>query len=86
VEVPRSADPSRTCDYGNLLYACCRSSAAKQDILALDPTREAFGSHLEVLQDGSIHAPTPEGQDLIDLLHLEKDPAPRVRRFYLEVL
>ncbi len=84
--VPRSVAPSRVCDYENLLYACRRCNAAKQDILALDPTEQAFGLHLQVLQDGSIQALTPKGQDLIDLLHLDEDPARQVRRFYLEVL
>lgn len=85
--VPQSVDPVRICDYDNLVYACTRCNAAKQDVdSVLDPTRTALGEHIRSGNDGVIQALTPEGQDMIDLLHLDKAPALAVRKDILDLL
>lgn len=84
--VPQSIDASRVCDYSNLVYACTRCNSARQDAGILDPTATALGGHLQVAEDGAIRALTVEGQDLIDLLHLDRPPAVEVRRYHLQLL
>src|SRR5262249_9451801 len=83
---PQSAAPARIGDYDNLAYACTRCNTARQDEPVLDPTQVAFGAHLRFSADGAIHALSPEGQDLIDLLHLDSAGALRVRRKVLRIL
>ncbi len=84
--VPQSKDRNLICEYGNLVYACNRCNAARQDAPVPDPTRTALGTLLQVHDDGTISAVTPEGQDLIDLLHLDKAAALAVRQRVLRVL
>src|ERR1700744_58368 len=42
------------CDYTNLVYACNRCNAWKQDAMLLDPCTSAFAEHLVVDEDGTI--------------------------------
>ncbi len=84
--IPQVLDRSIVCSYGKLVYACTRCNSAKQDVMILDPTAIAIGHHLKMAADGSIKALTAEGQDVIDLLHLDKAPALVVRRHYLRIL
>jgi hypothetical protein len=65
--------PQLVCDYDNLVYACCRGNSVKTDAAAiLDPCRDAFGDHLEVLANGRIHDLTPEGRELIRICRLDE--------------
>src|ERR1700704_2724443 len=84
--VPRAEDDTLACVYDNLVYACLRCNSAKQDVKLINPTAMAFGEHLRVEADGAITALTVEGQDVIDLLHLDKRPAVDVRAEYLRRL
>ena len=85
--VPVVLDPDRERDYGNLIYACTRCNAVKQALIALlDPTVVAFGDHVRVVASGAIEALTPQGQQLIDLFHLDRPPAREVREEYLLLL
>jgi hypothetical protein len=84
--VPQVEDDTLLCQYGNLVYACLWCNSAKQDVKLIDPTATAFGQHIRVEADGTITALTVEGQDLIDLLHLDKHPAVAVRAEYLRLL
>jgi hypothetical protein len=84
--VPQVEDGTLICAYGNLVYACLRCNSAKQDVKLIDPTTTAFGQHLRIEANGAITALTVEGQDLIDLLHLDKPPAVDVRAEYLRRL
>jgi hypothetical protein len=52
----------------------------------LDPTQVAFGSHLRLGTGAELIGVTPEGWDLIDLLHLNKNPALKVRQHFLRLL
>ncbi len=84
--VPRNEDPSRICDYENLVYACTRCNSLKRQVLLLDPTASALNGHLLVAEDGGIRALSREGELLIRLLHLNEDPALGVRRYHLAIL
>jgi hypothetical protein len=89
---PQSEVPQRVCDYTNLVYACMRCNSFKHDIRLIDPTAVAFSKHLWVDQDGLVRAvevsgkPSREGKRIIQLLHLNEDPALGERRYRLEVL
>lgn len=84
--IPQVSAPDRVSDSENMVYACRACNSAKQDIKVLDPTTSPLGQHLQVRDDGSIHALTVEGQDLIDRLGLDHEPAVRVRRHYLDLI
>jgi hypothetical protein len=84
--VPQVEDSTLIGAYDNLVYACLRCNSAKQDVSVIDPTVTAFGQHLRIEADGSITALTTEGQDLIELLHLNMRPAVGVRVEYLRRL
>lgn len=85
--VSKVIDPSRECDYENLVYACVRCNSFKQTkILFLDPARVAFSEHFRVKDDGHIEGLSQEARDLIDFLHLDESPAIDVRQEVLRVL
>jgi hypothetical protein len=63
-----------------------RCNSSKQDVEVLDPTASPLAEHLRIEDDGSIHALSLDGQDLIDLLGLDRESRARVRRFYLDLV
>jgi hypothetical protein len=84
---PKLLSPERESEYTNLVYACTRCNSLKRAELALlDPMIVGFGRHLRINGDGSIVALSPQGQQLIDLLHLDVSPANEVREEYLLLL
>lgn len=79
--------PQLVCDYDNLIYACCRCNSVKTDAAAiLDPCRDAFGDHLEVLANGCIHDLTPPGRELIRICRLDEPLLTESRRRLLDLL
>ena len=84
--VPQSADATLLCDYANLLYACTRCNSARRDEPLLDPTAVALGNHVRPGEDGMLIGMTAEGLDLIDILHLNENPALKVRHKYSRIL
>lgn len=68
--VPQSEDPSLTCVYSNLVYACVRCNSARQDVTVIDPTVVGMGGHLAVGSDGVVRGLTEDGEFLVELLHL----------------
>ena len=48
---------------------------ARRDVEVINPVTAAFGSHLRLGENGTLDPLSVEGQDLIDLLHLNKNPA-----------
>jgi HNH endonuclease len=84
--IPQVDDPSRICDYENLVYACLRCNSNKQAVLLPDPTRVCFAECLSIYEDGTFSALNEEGADLIDLLHLNDPPVIDTRRKYLELI
>jgi hypothetical protein len=81
--IPQSEDAALVCEYTNLIYACTRCNSYRRDMLVLDPTEVAFGDHLRLGDGGVLIGVTEDGQDLIDLLHLNENPSLEVRRKYL---
>jgi hypothetical protein len=76
---PKSPASALVCDYNNLVYACAHCNSAKRNITGTaDPTEYAFGHHLEVFDDGTIHGLTVVGQDLIKICQLDR---PRLTEF-----
>ncbi len=84
--VPQSEDESLINEYTNLVYACTRCNSARSKVRLLNPLEAAFGEHIRLHQDGLLQHLTPDGQDLIDQLHLNNKPALSVRRKYLRIL
>lgn len=70
---PQTRAPELVRDYDNLLYACIRCNSLKQDADVLDPCRVALGEYLEVREDGTIHATTPEALEHVLILGLDDE-------------
>jgi hypothetical protein len=83
--IPQSENPTIRCDYTNLVYACTRCNSARGTEPILDPSKAAFGDHIRLTENGLLEGLTIDGKDLIDLLHLNEDPALFVRRKYLRI-
>jgi HNH endonuclease len=81
--VPQSEDASLVCEYTNLIYACTRCNSNRRDLSLLNPTEAAFGEHIRPGENGVLIGLTAEGQDLIDILHLNENPSLKVRQKYL---
>jgi hypothetical protein len=85
--LPRTTHPEFLCDYDNLVYACSQCNALKQDAPAgINPSAEAFGHHLEVRHDGSVHALTDHGAEQIALCRLNRPRLREARRRMIELL
>ncbi|HVS40466.1 MAG TPA: HNH endonuclease [Gemmataceae bacterium] len=84
--VPQVEGEDLICDYRNLVYACLRCNALKQDVRALDPTREGMGRHLRIEPAGAVSGLTEDGRFLIGLLHLNAASAVSERRRILRLL
>jgi len=86
--LPQSQDPTgaRVCDYDNLLYACSRCNSARRELSVLNPDQVALGEHLGVTDEGFAVGRTPEGKNLIDILHLNEDDLVQARQETLAVL
>jgi hypothetical protein len=84
--VPQVDDPSRVCDYENMVYACMRCNSNKTDILLPDPNRVNFAECLSIADDGTISPLNAYGADLIDLLHLDDPLVINTRKKYMRVV
>jgi hypothetical protein len=83
---PRITHPHLVCDYGNLLYACCRCNTLKQDVsLPLDPS-EGCARHLMVGDDGVAQSLSRIGEELIEACRLNRAALVEARRTILELL
>jgi hypothetical protein len=82
----RAETPDLICDYDNLVYACCRCNSVKTDArCVLDPCRQAFGQHLEILPNGAIQGLTVEGRELIEICQLARPRITQARQRLLEL-
>jgi hypothetical protein len=84
--IPQCEAPDRICDYTNLVYACTRCNSIRRHLKFIDPTEQALGKHIRLESDALFVGLTPEGQDVIDNLRLNKSPSLQVRRNALHVL
>jgi hypothetical protein len=84
---PRVTHPALMCDYGNLLYVCCRCNTMKQDgALPLDPCESGWGVHLQIGDDGVLQALSEVGEELIMACRLNRPLLINARRTILELL
>jgi hypothetical protein len=87
--VPQSNSAGRAlvCTYSNLLYACNRCNSLRQDCaLPLRPDDTPLAEHLAVTPDGTLAATTLEGEELLELLHLNAPAAVAERRRIIHIL
>lgn len=85
--IPSTTDPNLKCEYSNLLYACPRCNVAKQAIPGLpNPCEVAFNDCLRVGADGLIHALTPQGKKLEQVLKLNSQDNVRHRFRWMRAL
>jgi hypothetical protein len=84
--IPQSEAPDRVCDYTNLVYACTRCNSIRRHLRLIDPTQQAFGEHITLGSDALFVALTPDGQDVIDNLRLNKNPALKERKNALRIM
>ena len=69
---PVAVDPSRECDYGNLLYTCATCNEAKKAILGIpNPCDVSFSDCLRILPDGRVEALNDDGEKLRQALRLD---------------
>ena len=84
---PSVLEPSRTCDYTNLLYACATCNEAKSDILGLpNPCEVAFYDCLYIQDDGHVDALNLQGERLCEVLQLNSKANVRYRFRWIQTL
>lgn len=77
--LPRKIRSDLALVYDNLVYACHRCNNCKCSHVFPDPCRRAYGRHLQVSEDGTIHALTRHGRRMIRLLKLDTPSARHYR-------
>jgi len=83
----KTANRARECDYENLFYACTLCNSFKwKNAICIDPSQVGLAHHLRVHDNGQIEGLTPEGKQLIALLHLADERAIQVRQEMLSLL
>jgi hypothetical protein len=83
---PQMPHPEHSCNYDNLVYACCQCNALKQDAkMVINPCEEALGDHLEIQSDGSVRALTTHGAEQIALCRLNRPRLLEARRMMIEL-
>ena len=84
---PRASHPEQSCDYDNLVYACCRCNSVKQDSpLPVDPCDDGWGKHLHTDPDGTVHGITSLGQRTIEICRLNRPALVQARQRMLQLL
>ena len=84
---PRSKYRELNWKYDNLVYACCRCNAAKQDLDGiLDPSKESLADNLVVDSNGMICGLTDRGNELILVCQLDRLRLVEFRRGIFEIL
>jgi hypothetical protein len=84
---PQAIKPALKLDYDNLVYACSTCNRTKGVDLAPDPCKVAFGSCVEVDDNGEIHtiADNTDGTALIEALGLDSEDYNELRRAVFEL-
>ena len=85
--LPKVSHPERIRDYENLVYACNRCNARKQDRLFADPTKIGLGTCVSIdPMTGLAHALNDDGEELIERLHLNEDELVATRQEVLSLI
>jgi HNH endonuclease len=84
---PVKNDPTRKCDYSNLVYACATCNESKSDIINLpNPCEVSFRDCLRILDDGRIEALNDEGEKLKQALQLDSQSNTEYRGRWIRIL
>ncbi len=84
---PQELRPDLSCEYNNLIYACCRCNSAKRNrSMPVDPCADGWGNHLRSNSDGTVHALTPAGLEIIEVCRLNRAELVRARRVLRQLL
>ncbi len=85
--VPKSIHHAGLLDYDNLVYSCSTCNRSKAAHLAPDPCKVAYGSCVEVDDNGEIHSieSNNEGVTLIETLGLNAEDYNELRRAVFEL-
>ena len=85
--VPKSIHREGLVDYDNLVYACSTCNRSKAAHLAPDPCKVAYGSCVEVDDNGEIHSieSNNDGIALIETLGLDAEDYNELRRAVFEL-
>lgn len=85
--VPVAIDPTRECDYTNLLYACVTCNNAKRDIVDVpDPCQVGFHGCLRIQHNGEVEALNKQGKKLRDALRLNNKSNVDYRSRWMRIL
>ncbi len=85
--VPKSIYSEGELDYDNLVYACSTCNRSKAAYLAPDPCKVAYGSCVEVDENGEIHPVenSADGITLIETIGLDGEDYNELRRAVFEL-
>jgi len=84
--VPVAVGPALALDYDNLGYACTRCNSSRRAEPTLNPATVPLGGHVLLGADGMLTGLTDAGNAMIDLFHLNENPALSVRRLFQRLL
>jgi hypothetical protein len=83
--LPVASRPDLALEYDNLLYACVSCNLSKGSLHTPDPSVLRSPS-VRVAEDGVIHADTPQGQKLIELLELNRPRLCEFRELWIRMV
>jgi hypothetical protein len=84
---PQGAEPEKSLDYDNLVYACTLCNSTRRDVpLPFHPAHQPLGLHLLALPDGAMRALTPLGAELLELCRLNRPLLVAARRRILNLI
>lgn len=84
--VPVAAVPDRIADYENLVYACTTCNATKGEREVPDPLSILSEGAVQVAEDGTILATSPEASRLVELLGLDGHDAVEFRLLWIGIV
>lgn len=84
--VPKSIHPKGVGDYDNLVSACNCCNHSKSAHLVPDLCKVAYGTCVEVTDDGEIHALNDDGITLIEAIGLDSEDYRKMRSAVFELL
>ena len=78
--------PERGTEYDNLLYTCATCNASKGGVSIPDPCEVLGPTRIDVLEDGSIDAKTPEARQLVHILGLDAPDSVEFRMLWINIV
>ena len=84
--IAQALDPSRVCDYDNLVYACLACNSSKRDQRLPSPCVDNFAALLRIRADGVAEGLCDKGRRLVEELDLNRGGTLEFRRRLLDLL